>query len=200
MPPAEILILRRKVMLNASLAAENMRLRELLNSADTLEDQVLIAELIGVSPNPDEHVVILNRGEQHGVYVGQALLDANGLMGQVIEVNTRTSKAMLITDVNHAIPVQINRNGVRLIAEGTGQLGSLNIPYVSYTQDIADGDLLVSSGLGRRFPMGYPVATVERIERLEGEVFIRVIATPLSALNRSRHVLLVFDKPVVDDL
>lgn len=188
----EILVLRRKVQQIASLAADNTRLRQLLHSADTLEDRVLIAELIGVSPDPNEHKVIINRGSSQGVYVGQAVLDATGLMGQVVEVGKSHSKALLITDVNHSIPVQINRNGVRLIAKGVGDLFELDIPHVADTQDVQVGDLLVSSGLGQRFPVGYPVAKVTKVERSPGETFAKVIAKPMAYLNRSRHVLLVF--------
>ena len=191
----EVLVLKRKIQQTASLAAENVRLRHLLNSSETLDDRVLIAELVGVSPDPSEHVVILNRGKQNGVYEGQALLDANGLMGQVVEVSERSSKAMLITDVNHAIPVQINRNGVRLIAEGVGNLFSLRIPHVPNTEDVKVGDEMVSSGLGQRFPRGYPVATVTSIQISQDQAFAKVYAKPKAELNRSRHVLLVFDKP-----
>ena len=190
----QVLVLQRKAQQVAALEAENLRLRQLLNSADLLDDAVLIAELIGVSPDPSEHKVIINRGKKHGVYHGQAMLDASGLMGQVVEVGENTSKALLITDVNHAIPVQLNRNGVRLIVEGTGDLFSMSIPFVASTLDIQEGDLLVSSGLGQRFPSGYPVATVSRVMVDAGETFAEVTAKPMARLNKSRHVLLVFDK------
>ena len=191
----ELLVLKSKIQQTASLAAENVRLRHLLNSSETLDDRVLIAELVGVSPDPSEHIVVLNRGKQNGVYEGQALLDANGLMGQVVTVSEYSSKAMLITDVNHAIPVQINRNGVRLIAEGVGDLFSLRIPHVPNTEDVKVGDEMVSSGLGQRFPRGYPVATVTSIQVSPDKAFAQVYAKPKAELNRSRHVLLVFDKP-----
>ena len=192
---SEVLVLRRKVQQTASLAAENIRLRRLLNSAETLEDRVLVAELIGVSPDPNQHIVMVNRGLNHGVYVGQALLDASGLMGQVIEVGQQNAKVLLITDVTHAIPVQVNRNGVRLIAEGIGDLYQLALPHISSTMDIKEGDLLVSSGLGQRFPVGYPVAKVTKVKFDRGKPFAQIYAQPMAELNRSRHVLLVFDKP-----
>lgn len=191
----ENLVLKRKLQLNASLAAENVRLRQLLNSADLLEDRVLIAELIGVSPDPSMHQVVVNRGSEHGVYKGQALLDARGLMGQVVEVGKRSAKVLLITDTTHALPVQINRNGVRLIAEGVGSLYELALRHVSNTQDIAVGDILVSSGLGQRFPVGYPVAEVTEVVVDPSKPFAKVIAKPMAEMNRSRHVLLVFDRP-----
>ncbi len=102
--------------------------------------------------------MVVNKGERDGVFVGQPLIDADGLMGQIVEVSAGHSRALLITDATHSIPVQVNRNGVRAIAEGTGSLSSLEIHHVSATTDIREGDLLVSSGLGGRFPVGYPVA------------------------------------------
>ena len=113
-------------------------------------------------------------------------------MGQVVEVSEGTSRALLITDVTHSVPVQVNRNGVRVIVEGTGELGSLEVRHVSATTDIEPGDLLVTSGLGGRFPVGYPVAVVTEVERDAGEAFARVLAAPSAALDRTRHALLVF--------
>jgi len=189
----ELLIHQRKLQQMAALAAENVRLRQLLNATDMLQDKVLIAELISVSPNPLSHLVVINRGSNEGVYEGQPVLDAFGLMGQVIEVDEDTSRVMLISDPTHAIPIQVNRNGVRAIAEGTGDLNQLNLRHVSINADIREGDLLVSSGLGERFPIGYPVAEVVQVIRNSGQAFARVIARPMARLDRSRHVLLVFD-------
>ncbi|PCK09511.1 MAG: rod shape-determining protein MreC [Alteromonadaceae bacterium] len=191
----EVLVLKRELLLNASLAAENIRLRRLLNSANTLDDRVLIAELIGVSPDPSVHQVIVNRGSEDGVYKGQALLDAQGLMGQVVEVGKTSSKVLLITDIMHELPVQINRNGVRLIAAGMGDLYRLRLPHVANTMDVVVGDMLVSSGLGQRFPVGYPVAEVTQVTVDPAKRFATVTARPMAEMNRSRHVLLVFDRP-----
>ncbi|MBU2985358.1 rod shape-determining protein MreC [Saccharophagus degradans] len=196
----ELLIHKRKLQQMASLAAENVRLRQLLNSAEMIEDRVIIAELIGVSPDPLVHKVIVNRGSNHGVYIGQPLLDANGLMGQVVQVGALSSQVLLITDTTHALPVQINRTGVRLIAEGLGRLDELALRYVPNTTDIEVGDLLVSSGLGQRFPAGYPVAEVVEVQRDPGKAFATVMAKPKAELNRSRHVLLVFDMPPSEGL
>ena len=188
----ENLVLQGRSHQMSSLQAENVRLRALLNSSALLRDDVLVAELIGVSPDPVRHQLVLNKGETDGVFVGQPLIDANGLMGQVVEVSAGHSRALLITDATHSIPVQVNRNGVRAIAEGTGALGTLEIHHVSATTDIQEGDLLISSGLGGRFPVGYPVAVVSQIERDPGRAFARILAVPSAALDRSRHVLLVF--------
>lgn len=188
----ENLILQGRSQQMASLQAENVRLRALFNSSALLRDDVLVAELLGVSPDPARHQLVLNKGNGDGVFVGQPIIGADGLVGQIIEVSATTSRALLITDATHSIPVQVNRNGVRAIAEGTGLLGSLEIHHVSATTDIRQGDLLVTSGLGGRFPVGYPVATISEIERDPGETFARITAVPTAALDRSRHVLLVF--------
>lgn len=188
----ENLILEGRTQQMASLQAENVRLRALLNSSALLRDDVLVAELIGVSPDPVRQQVVLNKGVRDGVYVGQPLIDASGLMGQVVDVSEFRSRVLLITDVTHSVPVQVNRNGVRAIAEGSGSLSALEIHHVSATTDIRVGDLLVSSGLGGRFPVGYPVAEVVSVERDPGQPFAQILARPSAALDRSRHVLLVF--------
>lgn len=192
----ENLVLQGRSQQMSSLQAENVRLRALLNSSALLRDDVLVAELIGVSPDPVRHQLVLNKGEHDGVFIGQPLIDADGLLGQIVAVSPVNSRALLITDSTHSIPVQVNRNGVRAIAEGSGSLTSLDIHHVSATTDIREGDLLVTSGLGGRFPVGYPVAVVSAVERDPGEAFARVQASPTAALDRSRHVLLVFNASV----
>lgn len=188
----ENVLLKARSQQMASLQAENVRLRALLNSTAMLRDDVLVAELVGVSPDPQRHLLVLNKGARDGVFVGQPLIDADGLMGQVVEVAPGTSRALLITDATHSIPVQVVRNGVRAIAEGTGSLGALEIRHVASTTDIRVGDQLVTSGLGGRFPVGYPVGVVTEVEHDPGQMFTRVLASPSAALDRSRHVLLVF--------
>ena len=195
----ELLIHKRKMQQMASLVAENTRLRQLLNSADTLDDKVLVAELIGVSPDPGSHRIFINRGLDDGVYIGQPVVDANGLVGQIIEVGEQTSIVLLISDTSHALPVLINRNGVRLVAQGQGNLFRLALRHVSSTVDVKEGDLLVSSGLGQRFPAGYPVATIEKIIHDPGKPFVEVIAKPKASLNRNRHLLLVFESQFAAD-
>lgn len=189
---AESLVLQAKIQKLASLATENVRLRELLGSKAIVQDNVVVAEIIGISPEPLSHHVIINRGSRAGVYPGQPVIDAYGLFGQVTDVSPYSSRVLLITDLNHAIPVQVNRNGVRAIAEGVGLLHQMELRHVAATTDIVVGDILVSSGLGGRFPAGYPVATVTSIVDDPGQPFVKVLVRPLAQLNRSRHVLLVF--------
>lgn len=188
----ETLILKAKVAKMAALSAENARLRQLLNSSAHLEDSVLIAELIAVASDPLRHVVVVNKGKDAGVYVGQAVIDAHGLVGQVIEVSTYFSRVMLITDSTHAVPVQVNRNGVRTIADGSGMIDELQLNHVAASTDIKVGDLLVTSGMGGTFPSGYPVAVVTEVGEDPGQAFVKVKARPTARLDQSRHLLLIF--------
>jgi len=197
----QVMILERKLQGMASVTTENVRLRELMNSAEMVAEQVLVAELIGVSSDPLVHKVLINKGERDDVYVGQPLLDAYGLMGQVVEVGPYVSQVLLITDSTHALPVEINRNGLRAVVEGVGDLEHLALRHVSNTMDVVEGDLIVSSGLGGRFPRGYPVGVVKKVERNPGKPFADVDVEPSAHLNRTRHVLLVFrDNPLADEV
>ena len=177
----------------SELAAENVRLRQLLNATELLMDSVLVTEVIGVSPSPQGHTVTIDRGRDDGVYVGQPLLDAEGLMGQITTVYSGHSIALLITDSTHALPVQVLRNGVRSIAEGVSDFNRMVLRFVSPTADIIEGDQLVSSGLGGRFPAGYPVGVVTSIKQKPGAIFVDVEVDPSAQLDRSRHLLLVFN-------
>lgn len=190
----ENLVLQGRSQQLASMQADNARLRTLLNSTALLRDDVLVSEIIGVSPDPVRHQLVLDKGAEADVYPGQPLIDAQGLMGQVVEVGLTTSRVLLVTDPTHSVPVQVNRNGVRAVAEGVGSLDQLAVNHVTATTDILAGDLLVTSGLGGRFPIGYPVAVVSAVERNPGEAFARITATPTAALDRARHVLLVFSQ------
>ncbi len=190
----ELTLLRVKTEKMAALTAENNRLRDLLGSAAKLQDNVLVAELIGVNPDPEEQEVIIDKGTVDGVFVGQPVLDSRGLMGQVVEVSTYTSRVLLISDQSHSVPVQVMRSNLRLIAQGTGIDRQLELLHVNSTADIRVGDQLLSSGLGNRFPVGYPVGVVDRVEYEPGKPFAFVRAHPTAQLDRSRHVLLVFSE------
>lgn len=190
----ENLILHAKVQKLSALTIENIRLRELLNSTRTLEQNFVIGEVLAVSPDPFNHFVILNKGSRQGAYIGQAVVDADGLFGQVIEVSERSSKVMLVSDARHGVPVQIDRNGVRLIVEGKGDYTRLQVPFVTATTDLMVGDVLSTSGLGGVFPSNYPVAKVVEIKHDPGQAFSDVLAEPFAQLSRARHVLLLFSQ------
>jgi len=148
--------------------------------------------VLSVDLDPYRQRFVLNRGLSDGVFVGQPILDRFGIVGQIVDVGQWTSEAVLITDADHAIPVVVNRTGLRTIAVGTGDLGRLRLPYLTNSADIEAGDLLVSSGLGEVFPAGYPVARVLDLRARPGQAFADVMAEPVSALDRDQEVLLVF--------
>jgi len=175
-----------------ALEAENQRIRALLSSASQLRERVLIAEIIGVNQDPYRHQITLDKGERQGVYRGQALVDAAGVMGQVTEVAANSAKALLITDPDHGIPVEINRTGLQTIAVGRGDGRGLRLPFLPSNVDIRVGDLLVSSALGGRFPAGYPVGQVYEVKHVAGEHFMEAYAHPAAKLNQGRQALLVW--------
>ncbi|MDX1756739.1 MAG: rod shape-determining protein MreC [Marinobacter sp.] len=191
---ARLLILERRALKYAALAAENNELRRLMNSSDVLDDRVIVAEVVSVSPDPFSHEVVINKGSRDGVEVGQAILDATGLMGQVQQTSSFTSQVLLISDSSHAVPVEVVRNGLRAILLGNGNINTLELVHVPDTADIREGDLLVSSGLGGRFPKGYPVAEVVSIRKDPGEPFMQIEASPKAELSRSEMVLVVFSQ------
>jgi rod shape-determining protein MreC len=191
--------LRRENLLNsarlqqlAALESENMRLRDLLGSSFKIGDRVLIAEILSVDLADERQQVLINKGSSSGVFIGQPVLDANAVMGQVIGTSAFSSTVLLVTDAEHALPVQVNRNGLRSIAAGTGLGQELDLLHIPKNADIRVGDLLVTSGLGGRFPPGYPVARVTRVGHEPDNPFTAVKAEPTARLDRSREVLLVW--------
>ncbi|MCJ8341048.1 MAG: rod shape-determining protein MreC [Pseudomonadales bacterium] len=185
------ILLEKKVQQMMILRAENVRLRELLNASAKIDDQVLLAELIGVNPDPFQHQIILDKGSEDGIFIGQPVLDAGGVMGQVVEVSLYTNRTMLVTDGRHALPVEVVRNGMRAIALGKGSHGELDITHVADNADIRVGDLLVTSALAGRFPYGYPLAKIISVERDPSRKFMIVKAKPAARLDNSRYVLMV---------
>lgn len=182
-----------------ALRVENARLRELLEASERLDDRRLVAEILAVDLDPYEQRFMVNRGNADAVFVGQAVLDRHGVVGQVVSVGQWTSEVVLITDADHALPVVVNRSGLRTIAVGTGDQQRLRLPYLTSTADIEVGDLLVSSGLGEVFPAGYPVARVLSLQARPGQAFVDIVAEPVSALDRDQEVLLLFnDSPTVE--
>lgn len=188
----ENLLLQARLQQLDALEAENMRLRDLLGSSFKIGERVLIAELISVDMAPYRQQVMINKGANSGVFVGQPVLDAHAVVGQVIRVTPSTATVLLITDAAHALPVQINRNGLRAIAEGTGLIDNLRLLYIANNADASEGDLLITSGLGGHFPPGYPVAKISKVQHEPGLPFAKVTATPSANLQRIREVLLVW--------
>jgi rod shape-determining protein MreC len=175
-----------------SLERENQRLRELLDSTARVGSRALVAEILDVDLRYRQRFE-LNRGLVDGVYVGQALIDAQGVVGQVVRVGPLTSEALLITDADHAVPVTVYRNDLRTIAVGTGDSGRLRLPYLVNNANIVVGDLLMSSGLGGVYPAGYPVGRVTEVTLRPEQAFAEVLAEPASSLDRDREVLLLWD-------
>lgn len=189
----EHLLLKVQLQKFYALESENARLRRLLHSAREVSERVLIAELVAVDLDPFTRQVVLNRGSSDGVFVGQPMLDAKGIAGQIIHVGPFSSTALLISDPAHAIPVQVNRTGQRAIAVGTGGSGAgLELRHIPNNADLQVGDLLVSSGLGGRFPPGYPVGRVASFHKNPAQPFARVTAESEADLERFREALLVW--------
>tara|TARA_B100000242_G_scaffold73184_1_gene46825 strand:- start:6987 stop:7706 length:720 start_codon:yes stop_codon:yes gene_type:complete len=189
----ENLLYKGKAQRLGELEAENISLRLLLNASELLIDTILVTEVIGVSATPRVHKLRINRGRQDNIYVGQPVLDAEGLMGQVVEVYEKFSSVLLITDSTHALPVKVLRNGTRSVAEGISDFNTMKLRFVSPTSDIKVGDKIVSSGLGDRFPAGYPVGIVTSSDHKTGANFVDVEVEPSAQMNKSKHLLLVFD-------
>jgi rod shape-determining protein MreC len=175
-----------------ALEQENQRLRQLLVSAAQVADKAIAAELVEVSAEPFTRKVVVAKGAKNGVYVGQSVIDAHGIMGQVTQVAGDVSRVTLITDAGHAIPVLNNRSGLRALVFGTGNPDTVKVPYLTANADIQEGDLLVSSGIGGTFPPGYPVARVTKIVNDPNEAFLAITAKPAAQLNHGKQVLLIW--------
>ena len=189
---AERLLTQARLQRYAALEAENTRLRAMLEATASVRDRVRVAEIMSVSSNPFRHVLVVDKGTRDGVFDGQALIDADGVVGQIIEAGVLSSQGILISDPDHALPVEVNRNGLRTIAVGTGEFDRLVLPFLPNNADIREGDLLVTSGLGGAFPAGYPVAIVDSVVRIPQEPFAAVSAQPSAALNQVREIMLIW--------
>jgi rod shape-determining protein MreC len=183
-----------------ALEAETQRLRALRDSTAGVTDRFVIGDVMDVDLDAFRERVLVNKGAKDGVYVGQAVLDAGGVFGQVARVGQLTSEVILVSDAAHAIPVQINRNGLRTIAVGTGDMGLLKLPYLPTSADVVAGDLLVTSGLGGGFPAGYPVGTVAEVKRDPAQSLADVDVKPAAALDRSQELLFVWLKTQASEL
>lgn len=176
----------------AALESENIRLRAMLEATSRVSNEIRVAEIMSVSANPFRHVLVVDKGTRDRVYDGQAMVDANGVVGQIIEAELLSAQGILISDPDHALPVEVNRNGLRTIAVGTGQFDRLDLPFLPNNADIEEGDLLVTSGLGGAFPSGYPVAVVDSITRKPQEAFAEISARPAAELNQVREIMLIW--------
>lgn len=194
----ERLLTQAKLQRYAALEAENARLRTMLEATARVRERVRVAEIMSVSSDPFRHVLVIDKGTRDNVYDGQAVIDAEGIIGQIIEAGVLSSQAMLISDPGHDLPVEVNRNGLRTIARGTGEFDRLDLPFLPNNADIEPGDLLVTSGRGGAFPAGYPVAIVESVTRIPQEPFAAVTATPAAALNQVREVMLIWPSDLHD--
>ena len=196
----ERLLTQARLQRFSALEAENARLRAMLEARERVRERVRVAEIMSVSANPFRHVLVVDKGTSDDVYDGQAIVDSEGVVGQVIEAGVASSQCLLISDPGHDLPVEVNRNGLRTIARGTGDFNRLDLPFLPNNADIEPGDLLVTSGLGGVFPAGYPVAVVDVVTRIPQEPFAAVTATPSAALNQIREVMLIWSAPTVDQL
>ncbi|HEX7112603.1 MAG TPA: rod shape-determining protein MreC, partial [Mizugakiibacter sp.] len=176
-----------------AVADQNQRLRELLDVRHSLGMSVQLARLLDIDIDPYRHRIVIDAGARESVKVGQVVIDAHGVMGQVIEVLPHTAVAMLITDPNHAVPVTVERTGLRTVAYGTGAIDRLKLPTIPLSAHVRVGDKLVTSGLGGRFPAGFPVGEIVQVSPDPAGMFAVAIARPAAALDRSGEVLLLHD-------
>jgi len=191
------LLLKAQVQRLMAIESENSQLKALLRSAIQIQGKTEIAQLLAVDTDPFIHQVILNKGYQDSVYIGQPVLDSNGVMGQVIQAGPVTSRVLLISDPQNGVPVQNTRNGLRAIAMGDGYTGRLRLMNISQTADIQLRDFFVTSGLGQNYPQGYPVGQVVSITRDPMASFVTILLEPSAHLNQSRQMLLVWPNKVV---
>jgi len=196
---AEKLLSSARLQRLTALEAENARLRDLLEARSQVRDEIRVAEIMAVDANPYRHSIVIDIGERDNVYDGQAIVDAAGVVGQVIETSLTTSQAILISDPSHALPVEVNRNGLRTIAKGTGEFDRLDLPFLPNNADIQEGDLLVTSGLGGAFPSGYPVAVVTSVNRIPQAPFADVSAAPSASLDQVREIMLIWSSDETDE-
>ncbi len=198
---AELRVANLQLLRSTTLAAENRQLRAIREASSGIQARTLIAEIIRVDLDPLRHRVLLNHGARDEVYKGQAVLDADGVFGQVTRVGQYAAEVLLITDAEHATPVRVNRTGLRTIAVGTGDFNKLRLPYITADADVKAGDLLVTSGLGGVFPPGYPVAQISQVTRDPAQTFALVDAKPMAHMDHARELVLVwFDPPPTGDL
>ncbi|NKB77332.1 MAG: rod shape-determining protein MreC [Gammaproteobacteria bacterium] len=190
-------VLEIKLQQYDALIKENRRLSTLLSASKKAGDEVLLTEIIDVGLEPFSHKIVVNRGIESGVYLGQPAIAPLGVLGQVSELGYRRSVITLITDSSHGLPVQVERNGLRTIVKGSGSSDKIELPFLDRQADIQQGDVLITSGMGGRFPVGYKVAEVTEIVKDANEAFLNITANTSAQINFSKEVLLVWndDRP-----
>ena len=181
-----------ELALLGELRDDNRELRALLAASRRIVPSFQAAELMNIDLNPWSHRVLINRGRRDGLLPGQPVMDMHGVMGQIGEAGLRTAEVVLISDPDHALPVRVERTGLRTVAYGSGRINQLRLTDLPMNVDLRAGDRLLTSGLGGAFPAGLPVAEIDSVSRPVGEAFARAIAQPLARLDRARHVLVVY--------
>ncbi|MAP21100.1 MAG: rod shape-determining protein MreC [Pseudomonadota bacterium] len=194
-----LLLMSEKLQRFEVLERENAQLRRLLDAPVRQDMRKMVAELMAVDNTPYSQQIVINKGAIDGVFLGQAILDERGIVGQVMEVGTTNSRVLLISDVTHSIPVRSVRNNARFIASGGGVIDELFLEHVAHSTDVEVGDVLVSSGLGDVFPEGYPVAEVTEVVRDESRPFAQVTVLPLARLNRLKYLLILWPNGVENE-
>ena len=187
----ENLLLSVRAQRYSAVKRENSRLRDLLDFPVAPDQRTIVANILSIDTKSGSQQIVVNKGENTGAQVGQAMVDVHGVIGQVIKVGPYSSIGLLITDPKHSIPVELNRTGLRAVVTGIDESKKLSLSFVPIDADVVAGDLVVSSGLGNRFPSGYPVGTIKSVARVKGESFADISVEPISDLTFSREVLLV---------
>lgn len=194
---AEQLLLKAQVQRLLALESENTQLKALLRSSTEVKGKVLVAQILAIDTEPFVNQVSIDKGNRDGLFVGQPVLDANGVMGQIIQVGPFTSRILLINDPHSGVPVQVTRNGMRAIAVGDAYSGKLHLVNVPQTADVTTGDLLITSGIGQNYPEGYPVGQVVSVVKDPGLQFSTIVVEPSAHLDRTRQVLLVWPNKIL---
>lgn len=187
----ELLIANAKLARFSTVADENQHLRALMGMVESRGLEVQLVPILDIDLEPTRRRLVLDAGRDDGVVTGQAVIDESGLIGQVVQVSASSAVVLLLTDTDHAVPVMISRNGVRLLAYGRGRSDALELVNVPLNADVQVGDEVLTSGLGGRFPAGFPVGTVARLRHDDSHSFLVGELTPAARLDRGRDVLLL---------
>lgn len=190
----QLLLAQTRLRRVEAVQEQNLRLQELLSVQKSLGLSVQLAHVIDVDFGPyRRQTLLLDLGSDNGVKAGQPVIDARGLVGQIVEVRPHSCTVLLVSDKSHAVPVRIERTGLRTVARGTGTLDTLELPNIPTSADVKAGDKLVTSGLGGRFPADFPVGAIRSVGNDKTGMFVAALATPAAALDRSAEVLVLHE-------